>query len=77
MDNLVKENNLFFMIKKVGLMNQKKAKNKTLTQKQFLAKKRGQATFFGRKKTASNRGHFLKMGPGPISDVPISHCPFS
>jgi len=29
MDNLVKENNPFFRIKKVGLMNQKKAKNKT------------------------------------------------
>jgi len=34
MGNLVKENNLFFRIKKVGLMNQKKAKNKTLTQNQ-------------------------------------------
>ncbi len=28
-DNLVKENNPFFRIKKVGLMNQKKVKNKT------------------------------------------------
>jgi len=60
MGNLVKENNLFFRIKKVRLMNQKKAKNKTLTQKQFLAKKRGQALFLEGRRPPSNRGHFLQ-----------------
>jgi len=48
MVNLVKENNLFFRIKKVGLMNQKKAK------------KGDRLLFFRKKKTASTRGHFFQ-----------------
>ena len=38
MDNLVKENNLFFRNKKVGLMNQKKVKNNTWLQNKKKAK---------------------------------------